>query len=87
MNSLSTTQNSSNCSENVECDQNEQIKICCFLDCVSCLLMVHRETFMEENNQNQYKKVQSFCALGLNTLFETYKVLCHSINLIVIIFL
>ncbi|XP_050529448.1 uncharacterized protein LOC126899015 isoform X2 [Daktulosphaira vitifoliae] len=73
MDIYNSTKNSSNCSENLESNQDEQTKVCCILDCVSCLMMVHHETFMEENNQTQYKDVQSSCVSCLIKLLKFYK--------------
>ncbi|XP_050420549.1 condensin-2 complex subunit G2-like [Adelges cooleyi] len=64
---------SSSTSNSSEFEQVEQIKVCCILDCVSCLMMLHRNTFMEETNHKQMNEIQDACTSCLIKVLKTYK--------------
>lgn len=69
-NSLCNSSNS-NCENN---EQNEHSNVCCILDCVHCLMILHRNKLIDENNHQQMKSIQDHCTMCLIKVLKFYKV-------------
>lgn len=56
-------------------EKKEHSNICCMLDCVNCLMILHRNKFMEESNHHLMKIVQDSCVKCIVKLVRFYKVI------------
>lgn len=56
-------------------NEEEHTNICCILDCVYCLMVVHRHKFIDENNHKQMKDIQEACISCLVKSLRFYKVI------------
>ncbi|XP_025409710.1 condensin-2 complex subunit G2-like isoform X2 [Sipha flava] len=56
-----------------EDEQNNCIKVCCILDCVNCLLVLHRNKLIDERDNQQIKDVLDSCVKCLIKTFKLYK--------------
>lgn len=62
-------------SENTE--GNEHMNLCCILDCINCLMILHRNEFIDERNNQQMKDIQDSCVKCLIKMFKLYKVIIY----------
>ncbi|XP_050543998.1 condensin-2 complex subunit G2-like [Daktulosphaira vitifoliae] len=69
--SLSSCNSSTNTTSDI--DHVEQIKVCCILDSVSSLMLVHRNTFIEEKNHKQMIEIQDSCTSCLIKVLKIFK--------------
>lgn len=73
-----TSSNSSSSSlvnNSEEVELNKQIKMCCILDCVNCLMTLHRDAFADEENRKSLYEIQDACSSCLVKLLKLYKVI------------
>lgn len=56
-------------------NHDEHRNICCILDCVNSLMILHRDTFIDENNHQKLKEIQDSCTSCLVKLLKFYKVI------------
>jgi len=66
---------SSTVSNNEEEEKNEHNNICCILDCVNCLMILHRNEFKNEEDHQQIKDIQDSSITCLIKIFKFYKVI------------
>uniref|UniRef100_A0A2H8TZZ4 Condensin-2 complex subunit G2 n=1 Tax=Melanaphis sacchari TaxID=742174 RepID=A0A2H8TZZ4_9HEMI len=64
---------SSSISNNEDEEQNESNNICCVLDCVHCLMILHRNEFKNEKDHQQLKDIQDSSVICLIKIFKFYK--------------
>lgn len=72
--SSSCNSSHSNIDEN---EQNDHSNVCCILDCVYCLMILHRNTFIKEENHQKMKDIQDSCSTCLIKLLKFYKVIIY----------
>ncbi|KAL4131307.1 hypothetical protein QTP88_008640 [Uroleucon formosanum] len=65
--------NSSSVSNNDDEEQNEHNNICCILDCVNCLMILHCNEFKDEEARQQIKDIQDSSITCLIKIFKFYK--------------
>lgn len=73
--SHNSSSSSTSVSNNEDVDPNEQNNICCILDSVNCLMILHRNTFKDENNLQKMKEIQDSCIKCLTKILKLYKVI------------
>lgn len=60
-------------------EQSEDSNICCILDCVNCLMVLHYDTLIKDNNRQQFMKIEDSCISCLIELFKFYEVISYFI--------
>lgn len=68
-------------------EENEQINLCCILDCVYCLMVIHHNTFTDEKNRKKREEIQSACTSCLIKVLKFYKVFIYKYFIINDIFI
>ncbi|VVC27241.1 Hypothetical protein CINCED_3A014991 [Cinara cedri] len=53
--------------------QNKDSYICCILDCVNCLIVVHDNTFTEDCNRKQFTEIQDLCISCIIGILKFHK--------------
>lgn len=56
-------------------NEDEHGNVCCIFDCVYCLMVVHRNKFIDESNRKQMKEIQDACSTSLIKSLKFYKVI------------
>lgn len=74
LNDTSYLSNRSSVNNNEDNEQTEHTNVCCILDCVNCLMILHRNEFIDDNNHQQMKEIQDSCTSCLIKILKFYKV-------------
>lgn len=75
LDNTSDTSSSSCNSSTSNHDDNDHNDVCCILDCVHALLILHRDKFIDDNNSQLQKDIQDSCVKSLVKILKFYKVM------------